>query len=315
MTAPVYLIAGIDLLVEEALDRLRAEIHPDQLSEAFFDADAPIHEIVGALSTPSLLGGIRLVVVRDADQLRKESVDTLTRYIADPAPDSVLVLLSGGRTKLDAAVKQTGEVVAIEAPRGRSLAGWIRRRGVDLGIKVDDRAAWALLDSVGDELRDLDAALHQLATGLGQGAKIGAPEVRRAFPRLADERIYVFTDAVGERRMDASMAALRRLLQQNEPPLVVFGALVAQIRRMLKVRRVADRGPAVVGEVAGLPEWRARRLQKQALSYDEEELSRAMDLLSRADVEMKSGESGTMEVALERAVFEIVAKGRLSPSR
>jgi DNA polymerase III delta subunit len=79
---------------------------------------------------------------------------------------------------------------------------------------------------------------------------------------------------------------------------------------MLKVRRVAERGPGAVGEAAGLPEWRAKRLQKQALSYDEDELIRAMDLLSRTDVDMKSGESGTMEVALERAVLEIVSKGR-----
>lgn len=310
MTANVYLIAGLDFLGEEALDQLRGELRSDSLSEASFEADAPVHEIIGALTTASLLGGIRLVVVRDADRLSKEAVERFTSYIADPAPDSVLVLLASGRTKLDAAVKTHGEVVALEAPRGRSLAGWIRRRGTKLGLKVDDRAAWTIIDSIGDELRDIDAALQQLATGLGEGAKIGANEVRRAFPRLADERIYVFTDAVGERRMDASMAALRRLLQQNEPALVVFGSLVAQVRRMLRVRRVADRGVAAVAEVAGMPEWRARRLQKQALSYDEDELIRAMDLLSRTDVEMKSGESGTMEVALERAVLEIVSKGR-----
>jgi DNA polymerase-3 subunit delta len=310
VSSNVYLIVGLELLVEEALDELRAQLHSDSLSEAFFESDAPVYEIIGALTTPSLLGGIRLVVVRDAEQLRKEAVDRLTRYMADPAPDSVLALLAGGRTKLDNAVKMHGEVVALEAPRGRSLAGWIRRRGTQLGLKVDDRAAWAMIDSIGDELRDIDAALEQLATRLGGGAKIGANEVRRAFPRLADERIYVFTDAVGERRMDASMAALRRLLQQNEPALVVLGALVAQVRRMIKVRRVADRGVGAVAEVAGMPEWRARRLQKQALSYGEDELIRAIDLLARTDVEMKSGESGTMEVALERAVLEIVSKRR-----
>ncbi|MQB01847.1 MAG: DNA polymerase III subunit delta [Actinobacteria bacterium] len=310
MSNNVYLIVGLELLVEEALDELRAQFHSDSLSEAFFESDAPVHEIIGALTTPSLLGGIRLVVVRDAEQLRKEAVDRLTRYMADPAPDSVLALLAGARTKVDAAVKMHGEVVALEAPRGRSLAGWIRRRGTQLGLKVDDRAAWAMIDSIGDELRDIDAALEQLSTRLGEGAKIGANEVRRAFPRLADERIYVFTDAVGERRMDASMAALRRLLQQNEPALVVLGALVAQVRRMIKVRRVADRGVGAVAEVAGMPEWRARRLQKQALSYGEDELIRAMDRLARTDVEMKSGESGTMEVALERAVLEIVSKRR-----
>lgn len=309
MTANVYLIAGVDLLVDEAVEKLREQLQSDALSESLFDADAPVHEIIGALTTASLLGGIRLVIVREAEHLRKEGVETLAAYIENPAPDSVLVLLAGGRTKLDAAVKAHGEVIVIDAPRGRSLAGWIRRRAVELGIKADDRAAWALIDAIGDDLRELDASLQQLATSHGPGARIGANEVRAAFPRLADERMYVFTDAVGERRLDASMAALRRLVRQNEPALVVFSALVNQIRRMLRVRRVAERSATAVGEIAGLPEWRAKRLQKQALTYDEDELIRAMDLLAKTDVEMKTGETGTMEVALERAVLEIVSRG------
>jgi DNA polymerase III subunit delta len=309
VSANVYLIAGVDLLVDEAVDKLRGQLSSDALSEATFESDAPVHEIIGALTTASLLGGIRLVLVRDAEQLRKESVEILAGYIENPAPDSVLVLMAGGRTKLDVAVKAHGEVVALESPRGRSLAGWIRRRGSELGLKVDDRAAWALIDAVGDDLRELDGSLQQLTTSLGSGARIGANEVRAAFPRLADERMYVFTDAVGERRIDASMGALRRLLRQNEPALVVFAALVNQIRRMLRVRRAAERSASAVGEIAGMPDWRAKRLQAQALSYNEDELIRAMDLLARTDVEMKTGETGTMEVALERAVLEIVTRG------
>ncbi|MDQ3982453.1 MAG: DNA polymerase III subunit delta, partial [Actinomycetota bacterium] len=260
--------------------------------------------------TPSLLGGRRLVVVRDVHDLAKDAVEALLRYLEAPSPSAVLVLVSAGRTKLDAAVKGAGSVVALEAPKGRRLVGWIRERGRKRNVRVDDRAGWALVDSVGTELRDLDAALVQLSTALGQGATVGAAEVRNAFPRLADERVFAFQDAVGERRLPVAMTALRRLLEQGDEPLMIFGALSSQVRRMLRARRFADVSAKAVGDAMGLPSWRAERLQRQCRAYREEELADALRVLAATDVEMKGGDLPP-EAALERAVVQIVT-GQMS---
>lgn len=305
MSAPVYLLSGETFLAEEAIDRIRAEAATDPLSEASFGPGAAAPEILGALETPSLLGGRRLVVVRDAHELAKDAVEALLRYLEAPSPSAVLVLVAAGRTKLDGAVKGAAKVV-LEAPKGRRLVGWIRERARERRLRVDDRAGWALVDSVGTELRDLDAALEQLSTALGEGAAVGAAEVRTAFPRLADERVFAFQDAVGERRLPAAMTALRRLLEQGDEPLMVFGALSSQIRRMLRARRSADVGAKAVGDALGLPSWRAERLQRQCRSYREDELVEALGVLATTDVEMKGGDLPP-EAALERAVVQIVS--------
>ena len=103
------------------------------------------------------------------------------------------------------------------------------------------------------------------------------------------------------------MSALRRLLEQGDEPLVIFGALTAHVRRMLIARGVADKGPRAVGDALGLPEWRAERLNRQSRSYREEELVAALSALAAADVEMKGGDLPP-EAALERAVVEIVGR-------
>lgn len=305
MSAPVYLLSGETFLAEEAVDRIRAEAATDPLSEASFGSDASAAEILGALDTPSLLGGRRLVLVRDAHELGKEQVEALVRYLESPSPSAVLVLVAAGRTKLEAAVKAAGSVIALEAPKGRRLVGWIRERGRDRKLRVDDRAGWALVDSVGTELRDLDQALQQLSTALGVGATVGAAEVRAAFPRLADERVFAFQDAVGERRLPVAMTALRRLLEQGDEPLMVFGALSSQVRRMMRARRFADVSAKAVGDAMGLPGWRAERLQRQCRTYREDELMDALAVLAATDVEMKGGDLPP-EAALERAVVRIV---------
>ncbi len=306
MNDPVYLLAGEEFLVEEALEQVRAEARTDPLSEVSVSGNVTVPEMVTALETPSLLGGRRMVVVRDAEGLTKEAAQALSEYLESPSPHSVLVLVAAGRTRLDSSVKKLGRVINLDAPKGRRLVSWLRRRATERTMKLDDRAAWALIDSVGTDLRELDSALNQLETGLAAGARVGVAEVRNAFPRSADQRIYVFTDAVGDRRLALAMASLRRLLNQGEDPLVLFGALTAQVRRMLRARRYADQGGSAVGDALGLPTWRAERLSKQARLYRENELTDAVATLAVTDVEIKGGDLPS-EAALERAVVHIVS--------
>ncbi len=305
MSDAVYLLAGEEFLADEATDKIRAQVGTDPLSEIHLDGSVAPSEITTALETSSLLGGRRLVVVRRADELRKEHLTALESYLRSPSPDSVLVLIASQRGKLASLVKAAGSVIALEAPRGRRLVGWLRQRATAVHLKLDDRGAWALIDAVGTELRDLDAALEQMSTGLGAGARVSAAEVRRAFPRLSDERIYALTDAVGERKLAPAMATLRRLLDQGDEPLVLLGALAAHMRRLLVARRWADGGPSAVGAALGLPEWRAERLLRHVRSYREEELSAGLARLAEADVEMKGGDLSP-ELALSRAVVLMV---------
>jgi DNA polymerase-3 subunit delta len=311
VSQPVYLLVGETFLAEEAIERIRAEEGTDPLSEVVFEPGADTTDLINALETRSLLGGKRLVVLRDAKDLRKEQAQALAAYLDSPSPDSVFVILASGRSKLDAAAKQAGAVITLETPKGRRLVAWLRSRATERELKVDERAGWALIDSVGADLRELDGALVQLATALGAGATVGVGQVNEIFKRRADERIFAFTDAVGMRRLTEAMTALRRLLEQGDEPLMIFGALSGHIRRLLAARRLADKGPQAVGEEMGLPSWRAERLARQARSYREEELISALGVLAQTDVDLK-GEAPEPGAVLEVAVARIITGSGVS---
>jgi DNA polymerase III subunit delta len=306
MTHSAYLLTGESFLAGEALDRVRAETEADPLSEVVLDPSAPTAEIAQALGTASLLGGRRLVVIHEAEGLKKDQVETLSSWIESPSDDATLVLIASGRHRLNALVQNKGAVVNLEAPKGRRLASWIRERGRQQhSLNVDDRGAWALIEAIGGDLRELDASLEQLATAQGDANHVGAAEVHQAFARAADERIFVLTDALGERRTSAAMATLRKLLDQDEPPLLLLGSLVAHIKRLLVAHRLAGAGRRALADALGMPDWRAERIGRQSRSYREEELVRALTVLAEADVEMKGGDLPP-EIALERAVLKIM---------
>jgi DNA polymerase III subunit delta len=306
MSQPVYLLVGDQFLAEETLDKIRAEAQTDPMSEVFLDAGAGPSDILNAADTLTLFGGKRLVVIHDVQSLTKAAREALDRYLAKPSEGSVVVLIASGRTNLAKSVEAVGAVINLELPRGRGLVTWLRERARERGLKLDDRGARALIESVGNELRDLHTALEQLATGLGPGGVVGPEDVYRAFPRFADERVYALTDAVGERKISVAMITLRRLLEQEDAPLVVFGALTAHIRRLIVARAYADKGARAVGDALGFPPWRAKKIYEQAKGFRQEELNEAMQILAETDVEMKGGDLSP-EAALERAVLRIVA--------
>ena len=51
---------------------------------------------LAALTSPSLFGGGGVVVIRAAQDAGKEVADEIVRYVADPAPDVVLVVTHAG---------------------------------------------------------------------------------------------------------------------------------------------------------------------------------------------------------------------------
>lgn len=296
----------------EAVEKIRAEVAADSLAEDVFDASSDVAEIITALETPSLFGGRRLIVVSDAGRLSKAQNQALEAYLQAPSDNSVLVLLSTRSIPLAQAVRSSGTVVALEPPRGRALIAWLRRRAGDRSLRIDDRAAWALVDGVGADLRELDSALEQLATRHEAGSVVSLEEINESFGRHSEEQVWALTDAVSQRKPLEAVTALRRLLEQGNDPVFVLGALAAQVRRLLIAKRHADGGPRAVGSALGLHGYPAQKLHRQAGIYREEELTSALQILAQTDLELKTGElpgPEGAEMAVERAVVRLLGPG------
>jgi DNA polymerase III subunit delta len=297
----VYLVVGEEFLAAEAVERIRSEAGTEELSEVSLDADAEPAEIVTALETPSLLGGRRLVVVERANRLGADQVRAIESYLRSPSPHAVLVLVSPGRSGLEEVVGDRGEIVALVPPRGRALVKWVRERALARELRVDDRACWALIEALGTDLRDLGQGIEQLATAVGAGGHAGVAEVKRMFPRLAELRVWQLTEAFGDRRLPEAMSALRRLLDQEDEPLVILGALAGHLRRLLMAREHAEGGPGAIASAMGLNRWQAERLYRQLRGFREEDLIAGFRILADADLEIKAGDLPPRP-ALERAL-------------
>jgi DNA polymerase-3 subunit delta len=282
------------------------------------DADAVVTEHAAAEMTsgellaavsPSLFGGRRVVVVRDAQDARKELAAALIEYAAAPDPEVVLVVTHAGGAKGKALLESLrdagGEVSnAARITRHRERLDFVRDEFRRLGSRCTDDTAEALLAAVGNDLRDLSAACGQLIADTG--GKVDVQTVARYYRGRAEVSGFTVADAAVVGDLAGALEALRWALHVGVDPVPIADALADGVRT---VARVAGAGRGSVNQIAGtlgLPPWKVERAQRQARGWTPEGLVRAMQVAAKCNAEVKGG-SDDRGYALESAVFAVAA--------
>ncbi|MFW6775494.1 DNA polymerase III subunit delta [Nocardioides sp. CPCC 205120] len=264
---------------------------------------------LGELAAPSLFSTTRCVVVRALENLPDESVDGLLTYAASPADDVAIVLVhsggpkgSGTLTKLRKLATVTevksAELRAHELPR--YVAGEVRAAGGS----IDEPAAEALVQAVGNDLRALSAAASQLVSDFA-GQRIDAEKVGRYFGGRAEATSFAVADhAYGGRRAKA-LEELRWAMDTGTAPVLVTSAFAAGARGLARFRS-APRGlrEADLAREVGVPPWKLRTLRDQARGWDDDALRAAIRAVASADADVK-GAGGDAAYTLERLVLTV----------
>jgi DNA polymerase III subunit delta len=308
--APVTVIVGDeDLLVERAVRAVVAAA-----------ADSPdVHDVRAAdlrrgdlsgLTAPSLFGGDCLVVVRSAQDATKDVVADLAREAADPGPGVLLVLTHSGGAKnkqlVADLVKQGARRIDCPAVKrfGERL-DFLRAEFGRAGRKADDGGLRALLDAVGNDLRELAAACSQLSadtTGV-----INQAVVARYYRGRAEATGFTVADRAVEGKLGDALEQLRWALATGVSPVLISSALAQNVRALGRVGSAARaRDPGALAAELGMPPWKVDRVRQQLRGWTAEGVARAHAVAAQADAQVK-GEGASPGYALERAITEIVA--------
>src|SRR5262249_22717596 len=198
--APRLVLGDEELLVARGVAAALADARvadPDASMEEFAAADMTVSELLAALS-PSLFGGGRVVVVRDAQDAKKDLAAAILSYAASPEPDIVLVVTHAGGAKgkpLADGLREAGASVvnAAKLTKARERVDFLRDESRKLGGKATDEAAEALVSAVGNDLRELASACSQLVADTG--GRIDPATVARYYRGRAAVSGFTVADA------------------------------------------------------------------------------------------------------------------------
>ncbi len=305
--APVLLLWGEDgfLLREAALQAL-GDVRPVEVDAAEW-AGGELQD----LSTPSLFGESRALLVTDAKALTKDALADLAAYLAAPDPAAPLVLACtvAERGKAPAAlqkmVEAVGEVRQVQIGR-KDLEPWLVERAKRGGTDLTPPAARALVEVLGEDAGQLASAVEQLASAFA-GQKVTPAQVHQQFRGLGEQKTWDLCDRAFGKDLPGAIRSLRAIEEAGDEALMVLGGIASRLRDLIKVRALPPRTPpAVVAKQAGLRfEWQARRYQQQAANFTLDDLIRIHDEVTDADGALKSG--GTPDVVMPALIVSIAA--------
>jgi len=315
--APVTVVLGEEELLAE-----RAVADAVGAAVGELGAETTVEEVrAGALpdgfamdlATASLFGGGRVVVVHDAETLDATARSAVLGAARDPSPGTVLVLRAAGvgrQAKFFKKVQQHAAVKLADRLKPSERMSWLRSEVRRLGRQADQAALAALVDTVGQDLRELAGAVAKLHVAVPPPAPLTAAHVAEFLSQTADRGVFELTDAVFAGDAATALGHLESLLGQGEDALGLLGMLARQLRLLLKV---ADHPGAPASQVAqllgpGTRDWQVERARRQARRFRPEDLRRGLDVIAEADAEVRNG-SLPPRLLLELVVTRLAGAG------
>ena len=180
-----------------------------------------------------------------------EETDRLERVLTGGMPEGNCLILTAEnvdrRKKLFKTVSAVGRVLSFSKVKGEARQrhavqemadGLLARTGKSLST-----GAWAALGrKTGFELRESLGAIEKLITYTGEKTQIEAEDVEAAIGRTKEETVFELTGALDERKLTKALQSLKALLDQGEPPLMIFAMIVREVRLLFQAKLLIASG-------------------------------------------------------------------------
>lgn len=308
---PLYVIYGTETyLMNEFVLRLTELVaEPDQRDMAvvrFDTAETPLDAVIDEAETLPFLVPQKLVLVRDSTLLAagKESAkiehrpERLIAYIKTPMESTVLVFIVpheklDERKKLVKAVKSADAAVQFDPLSAEDLQRWMVRRAEKQGRRFEPDAAAELLRRVGTDMHTLAAETDKLCLHAGVEGTIAAGAVRELVPAALEQNVFRLAEELAALQTEKALSILYDLLKQREEPIKLVALLVRQIRNMIFVKELDQRGfaPQKIAGQLGLHPYAVKITLEKARKFSERHLTKLLTELAELDYAMKTGQT------------------------
>ena len=262
--APVYVLCGeepyyidcvYDYIAANALDEMAREF--DQ--QVVYGRDLPnadISPIIGAARGFAMMGGRKVIIVREAQAVKKW--DALGAYMDAMMPETVLVICYNGkpdkRQGVWKKVAENAQVVWLQSDKLRDyeVERWINAYIADL--PVDPKVAPLLADYLGTDLSAIVSALRKLIDGRPEGVEtIDTALVERNIGISKDYNIIELQTAI----INGDVARANRITQyfassKDHPMIRELAPLFTFFSNLLMYHYLPDKSQANVARELGI---------------------------------------------------------------
>ncbi|MGQ4806834.1 putative protein YqeN [Candidatus Entotheonellaceae bacterium PAL068K] len=313
---PLYLLVGAETYLMQ--DYISAYIeHILQPASRDFNCDvfnADRDTLPEALSVACMLPVMaphRVVVLHSIHQLRKAELQQLEAYAAHPSEGTALICSSVDSNSLTYLTQfcQRAQVVECKPLKSGQRRAWVIRMVEQQGYTITPEAVQGFLEEQDNDLWSLAQEINKLCTYVGEAKQIRLTDVQAVGHASHLHSMFALSDAMGARQIVQALSVIDSLLQQGEPPLVIFSMMVRHVRLLWSIRQLVEQRShaSSIAKTLRLPQPVCRQLVAQSRLYTTERLRQLYIATIEADLAFKTSNKPPKAI-LERLVLDICSR-------
>ena len=309
--APAYMLCGkesyyIDLVAnyieQNVLDEMAREF--DQTIIYGKDlSGGDVSAVIGAARGFAMMGGYKVIIVKEAQHIKKW--EALALYMDNPQPSTILVFCYkyGSPDKRLALFKnwekKGGVLMESEQLRDYQVEKWIRDYVADEAnrrkakgeeaIRIDEKVAKILADSIGNDLTQIVGALQKLIDGRPEGVKvIDAALVERNIGISKDFNVFELQDAL----IKGDVVKANRITQyfatsKDHPMVKELGILYGFFANLMIFHYLPDKSDRVAASALGVSPFFVKDYAAAAKRYSAGKTFAIIGYFREIDARMK----------------------------
>lgn len=340
-----YVLAGDEAFLYERCRKaaLAALVDPGLREYSVSDldlAETSIFEALDRARTPSLMAPVQVIFIRNCKTLytrgaKKEEFAAVADYFRSPNPQALLLFVADhiripadarrmdmqDKDKYERLRETLGEycgMVELARVDEADAVRWLQAEAQREGTALDQDAAREMADALGVEMMLLASELEKLVLYTAERQQITLGDVETMVLAAKQRNLYELTEAISLKDKALALLLLQGLLNASDggedSAIGHLYMLARTFRQMLVISEKNVRDSRAIWQALWqgfrMPPFAADVLIKQARRYKtRRELMRAVKLVARADVELRSSPPDK-KLVLERLVLELCAEPR-----
>ena len=289
--APAYMLCGkepyyIDLVANYIENNVLDEMAREFDQTIIYGKDlsgGDVSPVIGAARGFAMMGGYKVIIVKEAQNIKKW--EALTMYMDNPQPSTILVFCYkyGSPDKrlnlFKNWEKKGGVLMESEQLRDYQVEKWIRDYMADEAnrrkakgeeeIRIDEKVAKILADSIGTDLTQIVGALQKLIDGRPEGVKvIDAALVERNIGISKDFNVFELQDAL----IKGDVVKANRITQyfassKDHPMVKELGILYGFFANLMIYHYLPDKSDRVAASALGVSPYFVKDYAAAAKRY------------------------------------------------
>ncbi len=342
---PGYILAGDETFLYERCRRavIQALVAPEMRDFCLSDLDLAeinIFEALDRAQTPSLMAPFQVLFLRNLKTLytrgaKKEEFAAIDGYFRSPNPQALVLFVADhirissdprrmdlqDKDRFDRIRETLGDwcgMVELARVDEADAIRWLTAEAEKLQVRFDPDAARELADALGADMMLIASEFEKLLLYAGEKKRITLGDVETMVLAAKQRSLYELTDAISAKDKPRALMLLQGLLNASdggEDSAIGHLYMLARTYRQMTVileKNVRDSRAIWQALWQGfrMPPFAAEDLIRQARRYESRhELTRALRLIARADLELRSSPPDK-RLVLERLVLELASESR-----